>query len=379
MEKVRILKRWDWKIPILGLLGMWILLPGWFAGEMPLVAKRVEGSWEINLLKANILSENRSHGEYVFAWYAAIPFHPVKAQLKEGKFLPPLGRGYSGKIHWLGTDHLGRDVLSGIIWGARTSLLVGFVAVAVALLFGVLLGPVVGYYGVYPLRLKAGEVLLGVLALTIPLFFVLGGIGGVWTLALVVGLLGAYLYLLALKTLRIGKYEINIEGFTNAWLNVLDALPGLIIAIVFFMLYPKMNIWSLGVLLGILKMPVFYRILSGEVRHWVVKPFVMSALLEQKRWIFIFFTEVWPNLKYVVYLHSVYAMASAIITESTLSFLSLGGMTTDYVSWGMQLSLSRNYIGEWWLALFPGLCIFFVILFLRNTAKGWEKRSIDEF
>jgi peptide/nickel transport system permease protein len=379
MGKAKRFKQWSWRIPLLGLLGMWVLFPGWFAGEMPLLGKRVEGGWEINLLKANILSENRSKGEYEFAWYAAIPFHPVKAQLKEGKFLPPLVRGDSGRMHWLGTDHLGRDILSGIIWGARTSLLVGFVAVGVALLFGVLLGSVVGYYGVYPLKLNRGELVLGVLALTIPMFFVLGGLGGVWTFALVLGLLGAYLYLLLLKTLRPGRYEINIEGFTNAWLNVLDALPGLIIAVVFFMLYPKMNVLSLGILLGILKMPVFYRILSGEVRHWVERPFVMSALLEQKRWIFIFVRDLWPNVKYVVFLHSVYAMASAIITESTLSFLSLGGMSKDYVSWGMQLSLSRNYIGEWWLALFPGLCIFFVILFLRNTAKGWEKRSIDEF
>ncbi len=379
MEKRRKFIQSGPKIIALTIVACLVFLPGWFSGEMPIVGKRAEGKWEFNLIKVNLLEQNRLQGEYQFAIYPLVPFHPVKAQLKEGKFIPPWGKGSSGRIHWLGTDHLGRDVLSGLIWGTRTSLSVGFIAVGVALLIGIILGAVVGYHRVYPLILQKLEISIVLLAMGIPTFLLLGGLGGIWLYVLVLSIMGFYVYILFIRTLRKNGHRVNIEGLTLAWLNVFDSLPGLIIAIVFFMLYPKMNYLSLGILLGILKMPVFFRIISGEIRHWVERPFVMSILLEQERWGSIFINELWPNIKHLVYLHSIYTLASVLITESTLSFLSLGGMTSDYVSWGKQLSLSRNYIGEWWLAVFPGLCIFFVILYLRNNAKEWENRSNYEF
>ncbi len=358
-----------------------IVFPGWFAGEMPLVYRDVNGSLVVNLFKINSVSENREPSNVRKYISPLIPFHPTDANLEEGKFIRPGQYGNSGRIHWLGTDHLGRDVLSGIIWGARSSILVSFLAVLLAFLISFFLGGMTGYYGnnSYSMDSRKGTLLIiSVLAVFIFFQWHVSQLGGLWKwLILIIGLFSAYLFIVLKTSGR--HFPLRIDSKITTLVNVFDAMPAIMMAIVFFLTYPRINILSIAILIGILKIPTFYRIIRSEIRRIKEKPYIQSAQISGNSFFVILCREMLPNILPVVIVYALYSMASVIIIESTISFLNLGGVNPEYISWGKQLSLSRNYIQEWWLAIFPGLCIFLVIIFLRKLAERISDKSSYEF
>ena len=358
-----------------------IVFPGWFAGEMPLAYKDTDGRLAFNLLKVNSISYNRALSNVHPYISPMIPFHPTDANLEEGKFISPGKVGNSGKTHWLGTDHLGRDVLSGIIWGARSSILVAFVAVFLAFLISFLLGGLTGYYGDNSYLIDRNKgILLIIFLTTLFIFFQwhLSQVGGAWKwLILIIGIVAGSLFII-LKTAG-RNVSLKIDSYISTFVNVVDSMPAIMVAIVFFLTYPQVNILSIAVLIGILKIPTFYRIIRSEIRRIKEKPYIQSAYISGDSFFVILSREMLPNIMTVVIVYALYTMASVIIIESTISFLNLGGVNPEYISWGKQLSLSRNYIQEWWLAIFPGMCIFLVIIFFRKMAERISDKSSYEF
>ena len=232
----------------------------------------------------------------------------------ENRLLPPLTER-DGIVHWLGTDPLGRDILSRLIVGARISLLVGFTVVVIGGSLGTLVGLV-------------------------------GGYAGGWTDRVV---------------MRIGDMQLAFPFILLA-LAVMAVLgPGL------------RNI--IGVL-GVSSWVTYARVVRAEVLSVKEREFVLAARAMGAPVPRIIFGHVLTNVTGTVIVIATFSVASTILTEAGLSFLGLGvGAATP--TWGVMLSDARDYMTDgWWLTAFPGMAILLTVLGV-NLVGDWIRDYLD--
>lgn len=237
-----------------------------------------------------------------FAVWPLVPYSPTEYNLLESLEAP-------SAVHWFGTDDSGRDILSRMIHGARISLSVGFVAVGIALVIGIWLGALAGYFGgwVDALISRIIEVLL-----TIPTFF-------------------------------------------------------LIIAIIAFL---PPSIYNIMVVIGLTGWTGVARFVRAEFFKLKNLDFVLASRALGASDTRIIFRHMLPNAMAPVLVSAVFGIAGAILTESGLSFLGFG-VPPPTPSWGDILSQSRDYIEfAWWLTVFPGLAIFLSITAYNLVGEG---------
>jgi peptide/nickel transport system permease protein len=211
--------------------------------------------------------------------------------------------------HWFGTDEIGRDVLSRMIWGAQASLLAGVVSVAIAMLLGVPLGLLAGY--------RRG-----------------------WTDAL-------------------------ISRLTEALL----AAPFLILAIALAaFLGPSLT--NAMIAIGLSAMPIFIRLARGQTMMVLTEDYVESARAVGLRHRAIVWRYILPNIFPPLLVQATLTVATAIIAEASLSFLGLGQQPPS-PSWGSMLNVAKNFLEQApWMALWPGVAIFLVVLGFNLLGDG---------
>ena len=216
------------------------------------------------------------------------------------------------EAHWLGTDELGRDVLARLIHGARVSLTVGLLSVALCVVIGLFLGGLAGSYGG---RVDAVISRLTELMITFPtLFFVLAVLGLLRTTSLV----------------------------------------------------------PLVLVIGLTRWTDIARLVRAEVLKLKELDFVTASRalgLSEGR---ILVRHLLPNALSAVLVAATFGVASAILLESALSFLGLGAPPPT-ASWGELLAQAHRYLthpGAWWLAVFPGLCIAATVLALHELSEA---------
>ena len=231
-----------------------------------------------------------------------VPYSPFEYNLLEILAPPSL-------THWCGTDDRGRDILSRMVYGARISLSVGFVAVGISLFIGIILGALAGYFGgvLDNIISRAIEIFL-----TIPTFF-------------------------------------------------------LIIAIIAFL---PPSIYNIMVVIGFTGWTGVARFVRAEFLKLKQTDFVLALRALGASHMRIIFKHMLPNAMAPVLTTAVFGIAGAILTESSLSFLGFG-VPPPIPSWGDILSQSRDYIEfAWWLATFPGLAIFISITAYNLVGEG---------
>jgi peptide/nickel transport system permease protein len=236
----------------------------------------------------------------VLAPYLA-PYDPTQQGL-DRLLLPP------SRSHPMGTDDLGRDIFSRVLIGSRISLLVAFVAVAILITIGVLVGMLAGYY-----RSLDGPLMRGV--------DVLMSIPSIFLILAIVALYGPGL-----------RNTMLVIGFTS-WMGTARLVRGQFLSI------REQDYIEAARAVGV-----------GNFR--------------------IILRHIMPNTMSVVIVQATLFISYAIITESLLSYLGLGVQPPD-ASWGNILSNGRNYMREaWWMTFFPGLAIFLTVLSFNFLGDG---------
>jgi peptide/nickel transport system permease protein len=233
-------------------------------------------------------------------WIA--PFDPVATNWT-------LVRKAPSALHWFGTDDLGRDILSRVIYGARASLLAGAISVAIALGIGVPFGLLSGYRG--------------------------------------------------------GLIDALISRITDAML----ACPFLILAIALAaFLGPSLG--NAMIAIGISTTPIFVRLTRAQTLNVKVEDYVEAArAIGNPRWRIALF-HILPNIMPALLVQATLSIAAAIIAEAALSFLGLG-QQPPAPSWGSMLNAAQRFLTNApWMALWPGMAIFLVVLSFNLVGDG---------
>jgi len=225
-----------------------------------------------------------------------------------------------GEGHLLGTDHLGRDVFSRLLEGGKVTLTVATISVLVSLVIGVLYGGISGY------------------------------IGGL------------------------------IDTVMMRFLEALITIPSLII-ILAFQAFMQGGMWSMALIIGVTGWLVTARIVRSEFIRLKDAEFVKMAIMFGTPMWKIIFSHMLRNSIPAIFVVTLFNFAAAIFIEVSLSFLGIG-VPPSIPSWGNMLYYAQNdiLIGAWWIGLFPGIMIFITILainFIGEALKDPERRRLN--
>ena len=243
------------------------------------------------------------------------PYDPQIGSLAR-RYRPPAWQQGGSMAHLLGTDHVGRDVLSRLIFGARISVVVGVTAVLVAGGIGTFLGIISGYLGR-------------------------------WT-------------------------DQVVMRVTDAWL----ALPALTFAI-FLAAIVGPSEFNIIIILGLVYWTRYARVIRGEVLSLKQREFVRLAIVAGCPKYVIMWRHILPNVINSAVVLGTLMLGVVIVTEAALSFLGVG-VPPPKPAWGLMMADGKQglMVGHWWLTVLPGLCILLMVL-SANLLGDWLRVKLD--
>jgi len=236
------------------------------------------------------------------------PYDPLDTSLYD-QLKPPAWAEGGTTAHLLGTDDLGRDILSRIIWGARVSLLVAVVSVAIAFVTGTFIGALSGYY------------------------------------------------------------KGTLDNVTMRIMDIILSFPYILLAIV-VVAYLGPNLRNAMIAIGITYVPRFARIVRGSVLEECEKDYVLAAKAIGASGFRVIFVAILPNCLGPLIVQTTLSFASAILDAAALSFLGLGAQPPT-PEWGAMIAHSRSLIlRASWVMTFPGLAILLAVLGFNLFGDG---------
>ena len=236
------------------------------------------------------------------------PHNPVEASLYD-QIKPPIWEEGGTWTNILGTDDLGRDILSRLVYGARVSLLVALATVGIAVFFGSFLGAISGYYKGF------------------------------------------------------------LDNIIMRFMDILLAFPHILLAIV-IMAYLGPGLTNAMIAIGIIYIPRFARIVRASVLEECEKDYVTASRSVGARDWRIIFVAIFPNCLAPLIVQTTLGFASAILDAAALGFLGLGAQPPT-PEWGAMIAMGRSHIlRAWWVMTFPGIAILFAVLGFNLFGDG---------
>ncbi len=275
-------------------------------------------------------------------------------------------------IYLLGTDELGRDVFARMLQGAWVSLTVGFVAVGIAVLIGIFLGGLSGYYGQSPI--SVGQVLIVLVALLLAVNWSRLSTNVLMLLLSIAIGIAVLQVLLHKKGLRGPLFFLNaqllsVDMLVTGLIDVMLCIPTFFLILTVIALLPS-SMYNIMIVIGLTSWMGAARFVRAEFLSLREQDFVTAArALGVSDWRIIFRHMV-PNAIAPVLVSATIGIAGAILTEAGLSFLGFG-VPPPHATWGNILSDGKNYLFDApWLTFVPGIAILVVVLSFNLFGEG---------
>ena len=275
--------------------------------------------------------------------------------------------------HWLGTDGLGRDTLASLIWGTRIAMVIGIASMLIATTIGLLLGSIAGFFANDRWLTTRAQRIGGALGLLVGLYWGLmvrrpvldtGSTANYYVVAIILALsltlLGSYL---GRKLMPQPKHvrALALDDLIMRGIETLNAIPALLLLLAIVAVIEKPTLLSLILILGLLRWTGIARFVRGELLRVRSLEYMQATQVMGLPPARALLRHALPNALGPVYVAIAFGIAGAILIEASLSFIGIGGIPEDVVTWGMLLRNARASASAWWLAVFPGLAIFLTI------------------
>ncbi len=338
--------------------------------------------------------QNITWKDLKFDWvvWPLVPYTPQNLDFMNSQYVGP---GDDQDVpsakwhHWMGTDELGRDVLSGMIHGTRIAFLVGIVSMSISTLIGIFFGALAGFFGDDRIQMSRIRMWLNVIFVVLGFFYAFvarslviveafedGSGSGFLSLLLSLLILLAFIGVgnaLASVLKRIPvfgkKTNIPVDLIVTRLIEIIVSVPRLILIMSVLSLSKTGGLFTVMLIIGLTSWTGIARFIRAELLRVRNLEFMEAAEALGYSNFRRLLKHGIPNALNPVFISVAFGIASAILIESTLSFLGIG-VSADTVTWGKLLSIARSAPGAWWLAIFPGLAIFLAVTIFNLIGEG---------
>lgn len=332
--------------------------------------------------------------------WAPIPYSPGVKDYANSNFKSPSGQQFfkspDGKLiemparfrHWLGTNNLGEDVLSGLIHGTRISLSIGIIAMGIATIVGLLLGMIAGYFGDNVLQTSRGRFWTTIIGFFFAWYYAfhmrtyiledaLQHSGIITALQFLISLciFAIIVFLFSFMGKFIGKLpfakkiiHVPADNIVSRLIEIIHSLP-IFILIITIAAIAKPSLVNVMIIIGLTSWTGIARFTRAEmlrIRNLEFMQAAQSLGYSRRR---MLLKHALPNGIAPALVAIAFGIASAILVESSLSFLGVG-VPPESVTWGSLVNEGRSNFNAWWLVVFPGLAIFITVTAYNLIGEG---------
>ncbi len=312
--------------------------------------------------------------KFDFSIRPPIPYSPTSQDILNFGFVSPFGKQDVPSArwrHWLGTEGIGRDILSALIHGTRIAFIIGLISMSIASLIGILLGSLAGFFGDKGIKVSRASLIMGI---------IFAFLGGFYATAFHSVLLGILIFFF---TMFVGflisrifnkipflakKTSIPVDIIVQRMIEVLVSIPRLFL-IIAIVAISKPSIYLVMIVIGLTSWTEIARFIRAELLKIRSLEYIeASEALGYPKWR-ILLKHAIPNALSPVLITIAFGIAAAILTESFLSFIGLG-IPPETLTWGKLLSLAQGGRSQLWVAIFPGFAIFLTVTLFNLIGEG---------
>lgn len=374
IKKIWTYRKGKWALSIICFFGVMALFADFLANDKPIYCQYEGESYypifneygtNLGLVKPYTFLNRKSWQDLPLEkyFYPLIKFDATdidrnsKAFASPGTIIPSFN---FNKKYLLGSDALGRDLAAGIVQGSRKTLLIAFLAMLISCLIGFFLGIVAGYFGDDKVHLNVWVLLLFCVSLFVVWF---QWSFDLWSFTVTVfwsfGL--AIVALMLNKAFHKKQIMIPLDNIIMRVIEVFKSIPALFILLALLALIAQPTVLTVILIIGLLRWPTITRVMRAEIFKIKSKDFVTSARALGLTNYQIIRSHILPNAIPPLMTIIAFGFASTILLEATISFLGIGLGASD-ITWGSILSSARSNFSAWWIAVFPGMAIFLMVI-----------------